>query len=626
MSSMKKSIVSIMFVLLVFSVSAQKKEAGIKMSWESLEQHEIPEWYKDAKFGIYAHLGVYCVPSHNSEWYPRYMYTKDHPVVEYHEKTYGPVSEFGYHDFIPMFKLENFDANEWAELYKRSGAKFAGPVAEHHDGFSMWDSKINRWNAKDMGPKRDVVGELVKAIRKRDMKVITSFHHGFNLEGYYPTMEGTATADPKYADLYGKLPLEEGYERWFTKLKEVIDNYQPDQIWFDWGLRAIPMEYRRKFASYYYSKEKEWDKEVIITRKLDQLPDGVGVLDYEGGSARDVTPELWQTDQSTGGHIWSWRDGIEIRSPKAVLHELINVVSKNGILLLNICPDASGSIPGGQKEMLYHMGDWLKINGEAIYGTRAWRVSGEGPRMYGHYGYYMFHSTAPQKNPINVRYTQKDGNVYAICMNWPDKGFTFDKIQVKGNTEKSKITLLGHGEVSFKVNDEKLSIDPLKINKEEFAVKDAYVFKLENFELDADPFSKLEVLSLNANNATPTGQILVRKGNLKDGVMERNLLNHWSNPSDKAYWLVDVKTPGEYYVRGEMATRFHAARMVLKNGEDELRFETEPRDKYGEGVITDYGTISFKKTGLYRVELGLEDLLDFPGIQSFWQLELAPVD
>ena len=221
------------------------------LSWEVLQSHEIPEWFKDAKFGIYAHLGVYCVPAYDGEWYPRLMQIDGHKVQKHHIETYGPLNEFGYHDFVPMFKLENFDAKEWAALYKRAGAKFAGPVAEHHDGFSMWDSEVNRWNAKDMGPKRDVVGELVKEIRKQDMKVITSFHHGFNLEDYYATVPGTATADTEYADLYGKLPLDEGYERWLEKLKEVIDKYQPDQIWFDWGLRAIPMEYRREFASYY---------------------------------------------------------------------------------------------------------------------------------------------------------------------------------------------------------------------------------------------------------------------------------------------------------------------------------------------------------------------------------------
>lgn len=620
---MKKTIIAGSLVLLSLSAFAGRNKPA---SWNKLSRHEIPEWFQDAKFGIYAHLGVYCVPSFKSEWYPRYMYQEGHEVQAHHIKTYGPIEEFGYHDFIPMFKLENFDADEWADLYQRAGAKFAGPVAEHHDGFSMWASKVNRWNAKDMGPKRDVVGELTDAIRKRDMKVITSFHHGFNIGEYYASVPGTHTANPEYADLYGKLPKKEGYDRWFEKLKEVIDNYQPDQIWFDWGLREVPMEYRQKFASYYYGKEKEWNKEVIITRKLDQLPDGVGVLDLEGGSERDVAPYLWQTDQSVGGHYWSWRTGLKTKSARHVLHELIRVTSKNGILLLNVCPDATGALPGNQKEMLYEVGDWLKINGEAIYGTRPWRVDGEGPRRYGHYGYYMDFCSAKQESKVDLAYTQKDGNLYAICFNWPKHGITPDKIQVKKTNPGAKVTLLGYGEVEYKVDGESLTILPPPIKESAMPVKNAYTFKMEGFELEADPFSKQEVLLLQAKNATTTGRIITRVGNIKDNKKERDRLYHWSNPNDKAYWLANVKVPGEYIVRAKLATRFRSAHMRLSNGEDELKFDTIPRQKHGEPVQKDYGTLSFSKPGLYRIEFSCYDFNNFPGIQGLWQIELAPLN
>lgn len=597
------------------------------MDWETLQNHEIPDWFQDAKFGIYAHLGVYCVPSFKSEWYPRYMYIEGHEVQEHHEKTYGPLSEFGYHDFIPMFKLANFDADEWAELYKRAGAKFAGPVAEHHDGISMWDSDVNRWNTVDMGPRRDVVGELTTAIRKRDMKVITSFHHGFNIGEYFTEVPGTHTADPAYADLYGKFENpEEGYDRWLAKLVEVIDKYQPDQIWFDWCLREVPLEYRRRFASYYYSKEKEWGRNLIITRKLDQLPNGVGVLDHEGGSERDVTPYLWQTDQSVGGHYWSWRTGLETKSARSVLHELIRVVSKNGVMLLNVCPDSNGNIPGGQKEMLYEMGDWLKVNGEAIYGTRPWCVSGEGPRLYGHYGYYMWPCSAPQQNKVNLHYTTKGDTLYAICVNWPGEGFTFDKIQVKGAEKNATVSLLGHGEVEHEINDGKLTILPLDIKESDLPVPHAYVLKIENMDLQANPFSKLEVIRLHADNAAFTGHINIRKGNIKDNVKEENRIGYWSDQSDKIRWLVNVKKTGEYIVRAKMATRFRAADMALDNGEEVLKFSTEPRDKYGEPVEKDYGTIRFSKTGFQQIELRVEPMKDFPGVQGLWQIELAPLN
>ena len=160
-------------------------------SWESLSKHnEAPEWFKDAKLGIYFHWGVYSVPAFGSEWYPRNMYRPSRKEFKHHLETYGRQSEFGYHDFVPMFKAENFDAEEWVDLFQKAGARFAGPVAEHHDGFSMWDSKVNPWNAKNMGPKRDITGELAKAIRKRGMKLITTFHHARLLQ------RGTNLDDP----------------------------------------------------------------------------------------------------------------------------------------------------------------------------------------------------------------------------------------------------------------------------------------------------------------------------------------------------------------------------------------------------------------------------------------------
>ena len=233
-----------------------KTKAEFEETWESLTTHEFPEWFKDAKFGIYAHFGVYCVPAYGNEWYPKRMYDKDSHYQKHHIETYGALSKFGYKDFIPMFKGEKFDAEEWAELYKNSGAKFAGPVAEHHDGFSMWDSKVNRWNAADMGPKQDIAGDLIKACRKRDLKIIASFHHSFNIQGYYAKVEGADTADPKYGDLYGKFDdPKEAHERWLAKVKEVIDNYQPDQIWYDFGLK--------KFRT---NTSRQW-RLIITTRK-----------------------------------------------------------------------------------------------------------------------------------------------------------------------------------------------------------------------------------------------------------------------------------------------------------------------------------------------------------------------
>ena len=222
-------------------IDAFNAEGQWQTNWDSLTKHPIPEWFRDAKFGIYAHLGVYCVPAFGTEWYPRKMYQTDNEVYQHHIDTYGDQSQFGYKDFVPQFTMENFDAAQWAQLYKDAGAQFAGPVAEHHDGFSMWASRINRWNTKDMGPKRDVSGELVREIRKRDMRVICSFHHAFNIYDYYTPKEQWDTGNPQFADLYGYPQMKDrtlALDRWLIKLKEVIDNYRPDQVWFDFGGQA----------------------------------------------------------------------------------------------------------------------------------------------------------------------------------------------------------------------------------------------------------------------------------------------------------------------------------------------------------------------------------------------------
>ena len=211
-------------------------------TWESLIQHPEADWFKDAKFGIYFHWGVYSVPAFSNEWYPRNMYIEKNPTFKHHKETWGDQNEFGYKDFIPMFRAENFDADEWVDLFVKAGAKFVGPVAEHHDGFAMWDSKLTDWDAKDMGPKRDISGELAEAVRKRGLKFMMSFHHARKWRHFQYAYNYDAK-DPRYAGLYGT-PHHESQEEsqaylesWLGKLIECVDKYQPDYMWFDFGWR-----------------------------------------------------------------------------------------------------------------------------------------------------------------------------------------------------------------------------------------------------------------------------------------------------------------------------------------------------------------------------------------------------
>jgi alpha-L-fucosidase len=229
--------------------------AGYEPTWESLKNYKAPEWFKDDKFGIFIHWGVYAVPDYGNEWYPRNMYRKEHDVFAYHKKTWGDQSKFGYKDFIPMFKARKWDPAEWADLFKKSGARFVVPVAEHHDGFAMYDSSHTKWNSVQMGPRRDVVGELAKAVRARGIKLGASTHYAFNWK-YYAHSDEFDTNNPAYFGLYGKphdpkAPASKEFiEHWYARVVDIVDRYQPDVLWFDFGFNESEFEpYRKKIAA-----------------------------------------------------------------------------------------------------------------------------------------------------------------------------------------------------------------------------------------------------------------------------------------------------------------------------------------------------------------------------------------
>lgn len=484
-----KQIILIPLTLLFISTNlfaqTSDDENKYKPTWESLAEHtEAPGWFRDVKFGIYFHWGVYSVPAFNNEWYPRHMYAPDleeqgeetwgQEVYGFHTENYGSPSEFGYPDFIPMFKAENFDAQEWASLFKEAGAQFAGPVAEHHDGFSMWDSEITPWNAADMGPKRDITGELAEAIRGHGMKFITSFHHARNnlwkpegeeWTGHYSYVKEhfpSLLEDPERAILYGYLPREEFLEMWNNKLKEVIDKYQPDIMWFDSWLHEIPDSVQTDYLAYYFNKAREWDKDVVVTRKQDDLPLSVSVLDFEKGRAEGINETPFLTDDTISKGSWCYTEGLGIKSTTIVLHSLIDIVSKNGQLLLNISPMADGTIPENQKKVLLEMGDWLEINGEAIYGSRPWKVYGEGPTQLPE-GQFGGVTDADGFTAEDVRYTRRGDILYAIILGWPgaNQKFQFDELNA-GNFEGktiSEISVLGSSEkIDWDHSNESLSV------------------------------------------------------------------------------------------------------------------------------------------------------------------------
>jgi alpha-L-fucosidase len=440
MNTIKKMyLFSLMAAIIIVACgpTEKKEEKRYEPNWESLQEHnEGPEWFQDAKFGIYFHWGVYSVPAFGNEWYPYKMHFKDKKEYQHHLEKYGHPSEFGYHDFVPMFKAEHFNAEKWAGLFEKAGARFAGPVAEHHDGFSMWDSDVTPWNAKDKGPKQDITGELAKELEKRNMKLITTFHHARNLQRYkdkpeeekfrnshYPYIEGMppVSEDDTLKYLYGNIPGKKWLEEvWLGKLKEVINKYQPDIIWFDSWLDKIPENYRQEFCAYYLNEAEKWEKDVVIVRKQKDLPLDVSVDDMEKSRKNKIEEKVWMTDETISKGSWCYTENLEIKETKDVLHVLIDIVSKNGVLLLNVSPKANGIIPDNQQKVLLEIGEWLDNYGEAIYKTRPWYTHGEGPTKEPEGGFSIHKEFLKIKySEKDIRYTTKGKTIYATVLGKP---------------------------------------------------------------------------------------------------------------------------------------------------------------------------------------------------------------
>ena len=446
----------------VRQVDAVISQGPFQADWDSLGRYEIPQWYQDAKFGIFIHWGVYSVPAFGSEWYPRQMYIdadrRGDNFFKHHQETYGPQSEFGYKDFIPEFKAEKFDATAWVTLFKKSGARYIVPVAEHHDGFPMYACSFTDWDASKMGPKRDVIDELQKAIRAQGLKLGVSSHRAFNWK-YYVRRPGYDNADPKLAGLYGRpMPFlfkadaadykkrfepqdKQFKDDWLARTCELVDRFQPDLVWFDFGITATQQTsyqnnhyspYLQRFAAYYYNKSKKAGGDMgIINYKWQAFPENAAVLDLERSKMDAIRTPFWQTDTAISSSSWGYTENQKYKTADRLVDDLIDIVSKNGCLLLNVGPRADGTIPEKDQEILLAIGKWLKLNGEAIYGTTYWKTYGEGPTSTA-----TGHLAEKKNKPFtaqDIRFTAKGDYLYTILLGWPSTG----RITIKSLAEDS---------------------------------------------------------------------------------------------------------------------------------------------------------------------------------------------
>ena len=429
-----------------------------KADWQSLSGHKTPSWYYKAKLGIFIHWGIYSVPAYACEWYPRWMYCPGAREYDYHKENYGDPKDFGYKDFIPMFKGENFDADEWVKLFKAAGAKYVMPVCEHHDGFAMYDSDLNRWNSAKMGPCHDVAGEIRKACEENGLFFCGSSHRAEHY--FFMNMGRTIDCDvndEEYRDFYGPAylcpeltdtevfhtledvfspagPSEEWLEDWLVKTCELIDKCRPLILYFDtWIQHEAFKPYLKKVCAYYYIRAEEWGQEVTINYKHEAFPQDVATFDVERGALTGISPKPWQTDTAIGKKSWGYIKDNEFKPARQIICDLVDIVSKNGMLLINVGPKPDGTITDEEKAVLLELGEWMKVNGEGIYDTVPWEVFGEG-KTNNEAGSFMDNEEKLYTSE-DFRFTYKDGYVYCFCMRPDSDTFLIRSLKLKGERD-----------------------------------------------------------------------------------------------------------------------------------------------------------------------------------------------
>lgn len=462
----------------------------------SLRNYEIPDWFRDAKFGIWAHWGPQSAIE-AGDWYARNMYMEGSRQNAYHLKTYGHPSQFGYKDTIPAWKAEKFDADYLMGLYKKAGAQYFMSMGVHHDNFDLWNSKHNPWNAVKMGPQKDIVGMFGKAARNQGMKFGISDHLWITYK-WFSTSKGQDTkgpfagipydgADPKnfslYAtseEVYSKLDWNENgipeawKKHWYDRILDLIDHYEPDLLYCDGHLPFE--EYGLNILAHLYNKSaaKHGGKtQAVYTSKRPEDSEkgkGVCVFDVERGVVESIWPLPWQTDTCIGDWHYNRERVGKYKSAKTVIDLLVDIVSRNGNLMLNMPLPASGMLDNDELKVLEDITRWMAVNSEGIYATRPWKIFGTGPHAeivtnskQTNSAMQFNESKRKEFGYEDIRFTTKGETLYAFFMGWPETGkiqisaLGTDSVQQTG--EIAAVELLGAGKMSFKRDEKGLTVD-----------------------------------------------------------------------------------------------------------------------------------------------------------------------
>lgn len=613
--------------------------------FESLAQYQCPEWFRDAKLGIWAHWGPQAVPM-MGDWYARRMYIEGDADYKDHLERWGHPSEHGYKDLIPLWKAEKWDPDRLMALYKKAGARYFVSMGSHHDNFYLWNSKLHEWNSVNMGPQRDVVGDWQKAAKKQGLYFGVSEHLGASFTWFQTSHGSDKTgpkagvpydgADPKYQELY-HFPAEPGdtgwysnnprwQQQWFDRIRELVDTYQPDLLYTDGGV-PFGNEVGRSMIAHLYNADAarhNGKPEVVYTCK--QESKGMWIDDLERGVMPGIRPTPWQTDTSIGD--WYYNKNWKYRGADWVIHMLVDIVSKNGNLLINVVQRPDGSLDPEAEQTLAQMADWIAINGEAIYGTRPWLMHGEGPvRAKGGHFKEDFSYTAK-----DMRFTARgDDTLYAFVMGWPaESQITIRSLaKLPGVTGAvNGVSLLGSSaRLQWTHNADGLTIHLPAQKPCDYAV----AFKITGRDLRgfkpelAVPSTVPVVQADAAGGYALTPETADLHGGLREEAQGgQPNIGFWDRADDYASWKVNFKQPGRFKVVVTCATVHSGSVFIVELAGRKLESDVPTSGAWDKFVEVQTGVVEVPQTGEQTLSIRPRDEKSWKAI-NLRSIRLEPV-